>query len=113
MKFPCLGRHFLDDEIATANPPFSGFRNSMELFLIWSYVTGSRKSKMAIVKPEVLISRLVDDKIAMPFQRLTPPFFGSRNAMALFRISPDVNGSRKSNMAVDKPEIPQIIYLSL
>ena len=52
--------------VPMANPPFSGFRNSMELFLIRCYVTGSRKSKMAIVKPEVLISRLVDDSNAVP-----------------------------------------------
>jgi hypothetical protein len=38
-------------------------------------VTGSRKSKMAATKQEVLISRLVD-KIATKFQRLHPCFRG-------------------------------------
>ena len=45
----------------------------MALFRILSDVTGSRKSKMAAIKLEILISRLLD-KIATPFQRLTPIF---------------------------------------
>ena len=58
---------------------------------------------MAACIPEVLISKLVD-KIATPFQRLTP-HFGVRNSMALFRIRSDVTGSPKSKMAAVKPEV--------
>ena len=55
------------------NPPFSGSRNSAELLGILPDVTGSRKLKMATVKPELLISQPLD-KIATRFQRLTPIF---------------------------------------
>ena len=57
---------------------------------------------MAAVKPEVLIFQQLD-KMATPFQRLAP-FSGSRNSMGLFRILPDVTGSRKFKMAAIKPE---------
>ena len=56
-------------------PHFRGSGIQMALFRIRSDVIGSRKSKMAAVKPEVLISQLVD-KIATPFQQLTPHFRG-------------------------------------
>ena len=55
---------------------------------ILSDVTGSRKFKMAAVKPELHISQLVDT-IGTPLQRLTP-----RKSMALLRILPDVTGIR-------------------
>ena len=45
----------------------------MALERISSYVTGSRKSKMAAAEPDVLLSQLVDE-ITTPFQRLTPIF---------------------------------------
>ncbi len=48
---------------------FSGSSNPRELLGILSDVTGSWKLKMAVAKPEVLISQLVG-KIATRFQRL-------------------------------------------
>jgi len=47
-------------EISTATPTFSRSSNSVELVLILPDVNGSRKSKMAAVKPEVHVSQLVD-----------------------------------------------------
>ena len=62
-------------------------------------ITGSRKSKMAAVKPEVLISRL--ETIATPFQWLTPIF-----------VVQQLNGTiantarcRLFKMAAAKPEV--------
>src|SRR5271157_5565562 len=52
---------------------FSGSGNSMSPSAILSDLTGSWKFKMVAVKPEVLISQPLD-KIATPFQRLTPIF---------------------------------------
>jgi len=46
-----------------ATATFSGSSNSMALLTILTDVTGSRKSKMAASKPEVLIAQLLD-KIA-------------------------------------------------
>ena len=40
----------------------------------WSDVTGSRKSKMAAIKPEELVSQLIV-YISPPIQRLTPIFW--------------------------------------
>ena len=81
--------------------------DSMEMTLlllrILSDVTGSRYLKMAAAKLEVLISQL-PDKIATPFQRLTP-FSGSSNSMAPLRILSDVTGSRFLKMAAAKPEV--------
>src|SRR5664279_4735059 len=47
------------NETPTATPMFSGARNSMVITPILPDVTGSRKFKMAAVKPEVLISQLL------------------------------------------------------
>ena len=58
------------NSVPTANPPFSGFRNSMGLLRIPPEVSGSRISNMAAVISEVIISLL--EKIVTPFQRLTP-----------------------------------------
>jgi len=46
----------------------------MALLRILPNVTGSRSSKMAAVKPEVLLSQLLD-QIATPFKRLTSIFW--------------------------------------
>ena len=46
----------------------------MELSRLLPDVTESRYLKMAAVKPEVLISQLLD-QIATPFQRLSPIFW--------------------------------------
>jgi hypothetical protein len=53
---------------------FLGIRNSKDILLILPDVTGSRKSKMTAVKPELPLYQLLD-KIATPFQRL-PHTFG-------------------------------------
>ena len=90
--------------VPTANTPFSGSRNSAELLGILLDVTGSRILKMAATKSEVLISQPLD-KIATPFQRLTPHFPGSTNLEALLRIPPDATGSRILKMAATKPEV--------
>src|SRR5664279_3558025 len=63
------------NEIETATPTFSGSSNSMALLRILSDIIGSRKSKMAAGKPEVLISQL-SDNIETRFQRLPPHFRG-------------------------------------
>ena len=47
--------------------------NSMILLQLLPDVTGNRHFRMAAAKPEVLISQLLD-KMATPFQRLTPIF---------------------------------------
>src|SRR5208282_5698800 len=83
---------------------FSGSGNSMSPSAILSDLTGSWKFKMAVVKPEVVISQPLD-KIATPFQRLTPPFSGSSNSAALLRILPDATGSRILKMAATKSEV--------
>jgi hypothetical protein len=57
--------------ISTATPIFAGSRNTKRSVRTLSDVTGSRNSKMAATKPEVLISRLVY-YIATRFQRLPP-----------------------------------------
>src|SRR5664279_5177178 len=49
------------DEIPTATPMFSGSRNSMVLLRIPSDVSGSRKSKLADVKPDALITSAILD----------------------------------------------------
>jgi hypothetical protein len=67
-------------------------------------VTGSLIFKMAAAKPEVLISQLLH-KIATPFERLTQPFYGSSNSMAILRILSDVTGSRLLKTAAVKPEV--------
>src|SRR5208282_5890424 len=85
------------------NPPFLESRNTADLLGILPDVTGSRKLKMATVKPEVLISQPLD-KIATPFQRLTH-FSRSTNSAALLRILPDATGSRILKMAATKPEV--------
>ena len=57
------------DKIPTAISMFSWSRNSMKLFLILCYASGSHKSKMAAHKPEILISQPVHN-VAAKFQRL-------------------------------------------
>ena len=56
---------------------------------------------MAANTLEILISQL-QDKIATPFQRLTP-ISGFRKSVALFRILPDVTGSWYFKLAAAKP----------
>src|SRR5664279_960352 len=46
--------------ISTTIPTFSGSSNSLALLRILPDICGSRKSKMAADKPEVLITQLVD-----------------------------------------------------
>ena len=53
------GSRLDSNEIPTVTPLFLGSRNSKALFLIRYYVTGSRKSKMAAVKLEILISQFL------------------------------------------------------
>ena len=77
------------DAVPTANPPFCGSSNSMALLRILPDVTGSRFFKMAAVKPEILISQLLD-KIATPLQRLT----------SIFRVQEVTTGS-VCNSAMD------------
>ena len=48
------GSRLDSNEILTAIPLFFGSRNSKAVFPIRFYVTGSRKSKMAVVKLEIL-----------------------------------------------------------
>ena len=90
--------------VPTANPPFSESSNPMALLRIVLDVSGSRFYKMAAYKPEVHKTQLLD-KIAAPFQRLTPIFSGSSNPMALLRPVPDVTGSRFFKMTAYKPEV--------
>jgi len=63
------------NEISTATPTLSRFSNSVELVPILRDVNGSRKSKVAAVKPEVRVSQLVD-MIESKFQ--IPCFLGWR-----------------------------------
>ena len=50
---------------------FLGSDNLMRLLRMLRDLTGSAKSKMAAIKPEVMISQLVDE-LATKFQRLHP-----------------------------------------
>ena len=78
---------------------FSELGKSMSPSAILSDLTGSWKFKMAAVKPEVLISQSLD-KIATPFQRLTPifgvqEFNGAIANIALCKRKSDIqNGGR-------------------
>ena len=49
-----------NDEILEATPTFSKSSNSMGLSRILRDISGSRKSKMAAAKPDLLIIKLVD-----------------------------------------------------
>ena len=57
----------------TALPTFFRSRNSMKLFYILCGASGSHKSKMAVLKEEILISQHLYN-IAAKFQRLYPCF---------------------------------------
>ena len=63
----------------------------MGLLRIPPDVSGSRNSKMATAKPEVLIYRL--DKIVTPFQRLTPFTYGGIRYSAIEFLDADNGGS--------------------
>jgi len=93
------------NEITTATPTFLRSSNSVELVSILPNVNGSRKSKIAAVKPEVHVTQL-EDMIESKFQRYLR-WMSSRmaNSMALRRMLSDVSGSRKSKMAAAKPEM--------
>jgi len=56
-------------------PKFSRFNNSVELVPILPDVNGRRKSNVAVVKPEVHVSQLVD-MIESKFQRHIPCYWG-------------------------------------
>jgi hypothetical protein len=60
------------NEFPTANPTFSGFSISMELLSTLSDVSGSQIQKMAVCKPEVLLSQLVHEIAAIIDLRRTP-----------------------------------------
>ena len=55
------------------HPPLSGSSFSVELLSILWDETGSQKSKMAAVKPEVLLSRLIGE-VETKFEMLYPHF---------------------------------------
>jgi len=61
--------------ISTDTPIFSKSRNLVKLVPILPDVSGSRKSKLAAVKPEVHVSQLVD-MIESKFQKHLPCFRG-------------------------------------
>src|SRR5208282_292058 len=90
--------------VPTANPPFSGSSNSAALLRILPDATGSRILKMAATKPEVVISQPLD-KIATPFQRLTPIFWvpefngAIANIARCNRKSDIKNGGRETGSA--------------
>jgi len=89
--------------ISTATPTPSRFSNSVELVPILPDVNGSRKSKVAAVKPEVHVSQLVD-MIESKFQRHIPCFLGWPTLYGIKRMFSDVSGRRKSKMAAVKPK---------
>jgi len=55
-----------NNEISTATSTFSRFRSSVKLVPVLPDVNGSRKSKMAAVKPEVHVSQLVHYRVEIP-----------------------------------------------
>jgi len=63
------------NEISTATPTFVRFSNSVVIVPILPDVNASRKSKVATVKLEVHVSRLVDIRESK-FQRHIPCFLG-------------------------------------
>jgi len=66
-------RIYDSNKISAVTPTFMRFSNSVELVSILPDVNGSRKSKMAAVKPEVHVSQLVG-MIESKFQRHLPCF---------------------------------------
>ena len=97
------GSRLARNKIPAATPPFSGTRNSKVLLRILPDVTGSGKSKMAVVKQEMFIYPLLDN-IATKFQRL-PQFSRSSNTNILIPISTDAWKWHKFKMAAAKPEV--------
>ncbi len=75
----------------------------MDLLRIPLDVTGSRKAKMAVAKPEVLISQLVF-QIATRFQRL-PQIFGVQQLEEAIANAARCSRKSESKMAVAKPEV--------
>ena len=90
--------------IPTALYIFSWIRNSMKLFPILCGASESQKSKMAVLKEEILISQHVYN-IAEKNPTATFMFSWLRNSMKIFSIQCDASGSQKSKMAAHKPEI--------
>ena len=85
--------------IPTALPIFSWSRNLMELSTILCGASGSQKSKVAVLKEEILISRHVYNIAAkLIFSKL-------RNSMKIFPILCDATGSQKPKIVAHKPEI--------
>ena len=64
--------------------------------------TGSRKSTMAAVKPEVHLAIRLDINAV---SKAIPMFSGSAYPTVLAEIMQHAAGSRKSNMAAVKPEV--------
>ena len=69
-------------------------RNSIKLLLILYYASGSQKFKMAVHKPEILISQPVYN-ITAPFQRLYPCFRGPGIHSSYVLILCDASGQSK------------------
>jgi hypothetical protein len=68
-------------EIPTANPVLLGSENSVAPLVMLYLETGSRKFKMATLKPKLPVFQLLY-KIEKKFQRLSH-VLGSRNSIAL------------------------------
>ena len=83
----------------------------MSLLLILYMVSGSMKFKMTAAKPAIcrylyrIHTTRVSQLLLQPKCQWLAPFSESRKSMALFRILPDVTGSRVFKMAAAKPEM--------
>ena len=90
--------------ISTVLPIFSWSRNSMMLLSILCGASGSPKSKMAVLKEEILyFSICMQHSCKIPTAKLM--FSRLTNSMKIFSILCDAGGSQKFKMAAHKPEM--------
>jgi hypothetical protein len=99
------------NEIPTANPMYSGSKNSMAILRKLHLKSESQKFKMSAANLEVPVSKLLY-KIAKKFQRLPACFWGRENSVALLVMLFHETGSEKFKMAAANQEVPvtQLLY---
>ena len=91
-------------KIPTTIPMFSRSKNSMKLFLMLCYASGSQKSKMVAHKSGILISQLVYSLVvSIPIAVLM--YLRLKNSAELFLILCNASGRQQSKMAANKLEI--------
>ena len=93
------------NKITTATPNFPGPGSQ---WCYSEYCQCNRKSDFqddGRQTGSTYISASTQNSNETPFERLTQPFYGSSNSMAILRILSDVTGSRLLKTAAVKPEV--------